>query len=1097
MLARAFGLLTVAFLAASLSCSSSSPGPVGPGRAGGPNALSAPSAPKVDLERAGVRYFQGLPEDAFWVSHGAERDEVVVSGARLVLSPRGEILEAAWEADLWATAEVVQGSLAVAPHLGGGYVHWTRSGVYRSRAFTGPLEHVPLGIEGAAVRGARSGLGSVAIFTEVGPRELWPGEARARPWPEPALQDIAAIDGARAARLDLFGRAQVTRDGGKVWIDVAAEAGLSGRALAPAPDEIGIETGLGRLSFGRGGLGPLEAEQRSSFRAGRPFQRRLPGALVELREDQPWVWRDTTPLGAAALSGVRLPDGAALAVSMSGAARVDLRTGAATELDQGWIPDGLSCAPHRAPDAILLLCAWEEYQGYGGYVLRTERGEPPVIEKELSDDGFYVADDRGAVGFVGSCSDRPRAAEPEARSNAWGEIVPGPKVCVRRGRGDWVERAVDLGGLGDRRSLLAWVPRLDGSAVALVRGGTGLLPQPASIPRAREEGGVRVLQLGQAAPGWFWTRPPRGSYGGVRGAPMVLVDRRFQAREDGSVAAWLSSAESGDSYEAVSAGATVAEDGSVVVHPLPSDAAAMVVTGSRGLVATASGELHETLDHGRTFVAQGMSPVPPSALQGGCSEIGCMLAGVVRVGWGSGGMRPAIAPDPQAACRRRGRALSGFGPSEAVCREESRRLEARDAAEPAPLLSCAPVGQPATRAAAGGVEAGSSKGGQLTVELGYGDEITVVREADAPEPPPAEPGAAAGAQGGTPAGGGSGGSAENAGKAGTAGRKPRGAPALRTHSLFFRPPFDPAAPIVRLNATDAGVVTRNPNTYRRPTAIPLLGAGGEVAVLLLGEAGEAVVGAKEIAPLPVFEPRRYYVDQGLTASGVLLAPGRAAILGENRRRTHLEEHGPDPQRPPRAVGLDRELTRKRPLVLARRDDGALGMLVLDGTAPATAGVAALDPRAGTPGPVEALAGWSTLTAGGDPRCRALRGGWSALLVLDPSAAVRLDAAALPGVTLGNRGLALVRWGKERVCLDALDAAVVDPRRRGSTAPAARMVARFAGAGRAGAALVSADLTQGLACAVAPPGGAAGAAGAKGAEGAAGAKGAEGAEGAAP
>jgi hypothetical protein len=229
-----------------------------------------------------------------------------------------------------------------------------------------------------------------------------------------------------------------------------------------------------------------------------------------------------------------------------------------------------------------------------------------------------------------------------------------------------------------------------------------------------------------------------------------------------------------------------------------------------------------------------------------------------------------------------------------------------------------------------------------------------------------------------------------------------------------------------------------------------------------------LVGSADVMTLPPFEQRRYYYDQGLGSAGLLVAQDRATILGDVRRRTVLEQHGPDPQRPPVALGLDRSELRKRPMMLARRDDGALGVLVLDGGAPETAGVSPIDPAAGVPGAIARLAPWSTLTAAGDPRCRAMKDAWRALVLLDPSASLRLDPLAYPGAALGEKGIARVRWGRERVCLEALDAAASDVRRRGETSATARLIAVWGEGDRAQAALVSPELIQPLACTIAGP-----------------------------
>ena len=282
---------------------------------------------------------------------------------------------------------------------------------------------------------------------------------------------------------------------------------------------------------------------------------------------------------------------------------------------------------------------------------------------------------------------------------------------------------------------------------------------------------------------------------------------------------------------------------------------------------------------------------------------------------------------------------------------------------------------------------------------------------------------------------------------------------LRTHTLLVRRPFAPFAPPRRLNATDASF-----NLQRRTLVVPLLTPSGDVDMLLGGEQTELLVSGDRISVIPAFETRRYYYgDAGLT--GLALPGGRALVLGETRRRLSLEDHGPGPTPPPIFLGVDRSSLRRRPLAIARRDDGTLGVIVADGGAPETAGVAVLDRLAGSVGPVERLAPWSTAVTAGDPRCK--KGvdprAWEALLVVDPSTWLSLDAAALPGITLGHQGLLRVRWGVDRVCLLALDAAATDATQRGEAARSWNLVARWSGERDRGAALRTADLRQDLVC----------------------------------
>ncbi|WP_437720695.1 hypothetical protein [Sorangium sp. So ce861] len=1054
MLARSLGLLTALLAAACARAAEPAPARGAGGaarsshvvRAAGAGVSRVPGAPGAwgALAAAGAapRYVHGLA-DVFRVTHGgpdaAVVDRVVAAGARLELGGGGRVVAAAWEPDLWASGDPVVGSLAIAPHLGGGFLHWTRRRAFRSRGFTGPLLEVALGGGARAVRGARNGLGGVVIFTEQGPRVLPPGEDRGRALEAPAIHDLAALDAERAARLDVFGRAATTADGGKTWIDAGRRIGLGARGLGAAPDALWLGTALGRVAvLPDASLGRPDGDLRATSAAS-AFQLFFAGGRAGEREALALEERaQLAPLAAAVSAGALLPDGTALGVFEGGVARIDARTGATSERLAGWLPDGLDCAPMRADDGLLFLCAWDDYEGYGSYVLRSERGEAPRVERAFSDEGFFVADDGGAVGYVGGCAASPRLVSDEERDRRYGEVVVHPRICVRRGPGAWVERAIEL---GEAESLVGWAPRRDGGAVALLQGEGGALPAPVGARLGRDEGGARVVQLGARPPGWYWTPPPRD---GAR----VLVDRRFRARGDGGVDGWLSSIEWPDPVGQASLGVTIAADGAISPHALPPEPAGMVVTGDHGVLVTRGAELHETLDHGRTWRVAGRSPVTPSSFQGACSALGCALVGVVRLGWGAGEPSPAVAA-------ARGPGCGGAEAGGVACPKGGRPQEAAGL----PVLSCAPVGLPAPLPDAAPA-AGSER---WTVATPYGDTLEIVADAPEPEraarpdddaPPPEEAppeGAAPGKGGATPARGG-----------------PRAA-ALRTHSVVVRLPFDLRGEALRLNATELAPSGRR--GAQRAAAVPLLAPGGEAALLVIAEGGELLLGPEGARALPALEPRRSPVDGSAgRAPGLLLGPGRALVLGEHRRRAAIEEHGPEPRQPARVVGLDREELRGRPMALARRDDGEAGVLVLDGPAPETAGAAALDRLAGTAGEVAALAPWSTLTAASDARCRAMRGAWRALVALDPESALRLDGRALPAIALGDQGIAAVRWGRERVCLEALHLAVADSRRRGEAAADAALIARWTaprgqggGAGGGEGVLRTASTMQRLSC----------------------------------
>src|SRR5262249_37224109 len=105
------------------------------------------------------------------------------------------------------------------------------------------------------------------------------------------------------------------------------------------------------------------------------------------------------------------------------------------------------------------------------------------------------------------------------------------------------------------------------------------------------------------------------------------------------------------------------------------------------------------------------------------------------------------------------------------------------------------------------------------------------------------------------------------------------APVLKTHTLIYRPPLDPKAPIARLNATDA-----NLSFQRRSAVVPVLGTKGEVSLLVMGEQSELHVAGDKIATLPLFDARRYYYGDQAQGGGLVLSNGRLLVFGSTRRR---------------------------------------------------------------------------------------------------------------------------------------------------------------------------------------------------------------------
>jgi hypothetical protein len=996
-----------------------------------PPGATASTPATIAAPAPGSRFFHALPEAGFWVTHDEGLDRIVVEGARLELAPSGQILRAAWEDERRGRADMIVGSIAVPAEQGGGFVHWTKSRLFRSPTFTGPLELAAT--VGDGLRGVRPGLDGLVVITDTGPGRLVAGSRSLGALAEPGLLDVLAASATRAIRLDVFGRTAATFDGGRTWRDLTASVGIGARGISGDDGQLGVETWQGRFVIGPGGsLAATEPARRNT--TGKQFQIAWKGTRAERAEhdEASAGYRELSAFQAALIAGAAVGDGTAFGVVQSAIARVDLVTGNIVNIVPDGLESGLACQALRVDDDVLFACAWDRYQGAGGYVLRSRGGALPVVERVFTDEGSFLADDEGALAFTGSCSAKPRLFDPDeaSRGDMNEETKIRPIVCVRRAPArpgdpaEWIERAVEV---PEGATLTAWVPRRDGGAAALVISGDAL-PDPVGAPRVGDQGGVRVIRVDREIEGFRWSSSSwgMGAYNRARS-----LDRAFHARADGSIDAWMAPAK--DGALPVWLAVTVAPDGEATVHSLPPDLGAMQVTGAFGVAISRRGELFETLDHGVTWRAAGPSPLPPEAVStGGCSALGCVLGPLARVGWG-----PAA-----------GLAVSlGSEPAPPVA-----------AVSTLPRITCAPVGAPRPEVPPVPLPIALRQ----TIPTSWGDSVDVGRERTTPEAAP--PLGVTSAPGpvvviAPP-------------------RKParRGAAELvakRTHTLLFRIPLAPFAAPKRLDVVAPGFTVQ-----RRSQVTPLLDAAGEIALLFGGETTELLVAGDRAVPAPAFEPRRYAgYGEGVGAAGLALAPGRSLVLGESRRRLTLEDHR-DPPPLPLFLGNDREGTRRRPMALGRRDDGAAGVLIFDGAAPETVGVAPVDLAGAGLLAFVKLAPWSTLAAASDPRCAAPDPtAYHALVVLDPSTWFSLDPGALPDVSLGKKALVAVRWGRDRVCLVALDAGVTDGRRRGDGARTTRLVARWDGprSARGGVdparngALRAADLRQDLRCALAPPG----------------------------
>lgn len=945
-----------------------------------PTNAALPREVRLDQPPGGPpRYFQTSIDEAFWVSHSSERDRVVSMGMRLELSAKtGEVLAASWEIDNELKSDVLIGALEVAPRLGGGFIHWSRNQLFHSETFSGPLrpittKHV-LGAE--AIRGARNGLEGVVVFGESANAQLVGSKKIVDPPPFAGLVDFAALDDKRAIRTDVLGRVHTTIDGGKTWVDVTNTVGIAQKQLLVEPELIHVQTWQGRWQFNADGtVGPLEVSFVGA-RRGLNYSMIFKGSRLE-EQNAWWAWREIAPVQAAVLGGARSDAQHVLGFAAGTLGEVDLATGELSRAITDWPQAGLSCSLVSDRAEPLFICGWDSYQGYGAYVMRMDHGAwPPRIERSFTDDGYFVTDDHGALAFVGSCNVTPKYVDPNDMSRfdtSSDSFRVATKICVRRSSSEWIEHEIEV----DADSMLqAWAPKRDGTAVALVvRKETTPMPDRTDDPtRVTTQGGVRIVRVPRDVSGFGLAKPNWSPYGAMGRAPSgPTVERRVQVQDDGTIRAWFSAQNNTDPSSGLHAGVRIDTRGELTLHPPPPRAMTMIATGQYGIALLNDGTLVETLDHGGTYRAGGLSPIPVNAFSGYCSMLGCVLGSVTRLGWGAPATNPVV---------------------------DSVKLEVDAAPRSSTKLECSMTGMPDVID-----DKSLHRGNRQTWLTGFGDVTSLIREvenvadavpqvqAQAPDPddpPPANIVAPP--------------------------KKSLRAP-TRTQSLLFRAPFDPDALPRPLDATSSQL-----ENVRRLGVIPLLGKDGDTGLLFISDKHELLLFGDELTTLPLFETRRYMSDDARNAPGLMLGPNEAVVLADVRRRSTLEEHGIGTQRAPIFLGTERDSSARKPMALARRDDGVQGLVIWEGSPPQVAAVAELDTKSRTFLPFSPLASWTTATMGDDPRCKNLHG-WSALVPIDPTLWFDLKAFVPSGVELSTMGMLLVRWNAERVCVDALDVGV--------------------------------------------------------------------------
>ncbi|MBK8254006.1 MAG: hypothetical protein IPK82_15250 [Polyangiaceae bacterium] len=292
------------------------------------------------------------------------------------------------------------------------------------------------------------------------------------------------------------------------------------------------------------------------------------------------------------------------------------------------------CQPLRVPDAVLLACK------SGDRALVLDVTGVPKIERTFEAentaedplDTFSVADGVG-IGFLGPCSgSQPLRDEVDAVSGASQRNMStqrSPVFCARASADHWIEHRLNV---DDGANVIGWAARPGGDAVALVAKTDRLVPDH---ERVSTQGGLRIVR--------FPRQEPPLALSGYSTRGFTTVSREFRANSDGTVEAWLSNNNYGNGVVSV----VIDTEGHVRVRPNPPRISQISSSGPFAFAKGDDGRLYETVDWGKKWID---AEPPPGSLQysnpSSCTAVACGIGSFVRVGWNSVDPKlPAAAAD--------------------------------------------------------------------------------------------------------------------------------------------------------------------------------------------------------------------------------------------------------------------------------------------------------------------------------------------------------------------------------------------------------------------------------------------------------------------
>ncbi len=957
---------------------------------------------------------------------------VSFGGDRFVVSPDGKMATAGHRP---GEEGADMGAVSVPGRLGGGYLFWSFT-LFRARTFLAPLEPVaPLATN---VIDVAFGHDSMLVYGPNQQRRAYALDPPRRlPLSPHGVIQIGGADDDRVLAIDAAGRALASVDGGKTWKDMTTELGGQAQGVLGQPTE---------TAFVMGKDGAWLKPDGSFERRPLPAADLPPWAAAHPKVESKAVDR----LYRAMLAGRPRPDGRVDLTEGADAVVVDLATGEASERRQVG-PDGSSCMLLTSEGEGLATChTYSVHAEDGVDVISHALGAAPRVEKTFSHHPQAVYRG-GALVVVAPCESGNAGARPP--------VGPTPDVvCVRRASGTWDEVNMSAG-LGTTWKVLTWLATESGDVAAILweQGVRGRKPGNALLDVAHGT----VIPLDAEIAG------------------LSTASAEWVVRRDGSIRGFTQTG-------------TVSIDakGHVVAGPrLFADVAS---AGDHALARDAKGALWQTADGGASWVEVATPPVdvaPIEPLSPGrtagsgirCGLAGCALAhpsrvgSWLRVGWPSDPpVRAATASKTEAVDPRSDAGAIASMPAGPAPAPAPRlpKLVCKVKAELKPRSEGPPIGAPGK-----GADRVDMLGG-WRVPNGPAD-----REFASPTYRDRFDG---------PVGGFGATSFEHALRAALHFETGPGVGARRTLDPagpiegFYVETFDPTGRIRHAVGTLGGAPAassggkaaappaataprppRGPNRASPESEVhparPVLAAGrpGEAAGVLVS------AGDRNLWITPSGAVRATAGCQGKFEpfGGMLDARGKLWIACEDdshavdiidaetgQTRLHLPPLLPwvwEPEAKFPLYGGGRATFLPNPDAIAVGADGKVAVLRLPSVEPATVDDPAwlLTPDAP---PVE-LAPWSTLESATSSAC------------LRPSDAFRvLVQTPVPWVTMdGSLGFrrqpgmtALVRWGRDRVCLEAVELGdrEIEDEAEGQYGVQVMAVARFTGAG-AGAGLV--------------------------------------------